>query len=143
MYKLYELGLSYSAIGTHQSAIEEIPSVPKLGEHWLMFRFMKRIFHLRPQQPRYTKTWNVDKVLSYLEGLESNGLLSLKQMTLRIAVLLTILAGRGIQTLHMLTVIRMDQSHDKVIFHIIRLIKCLNHPQQTTQWFTGHMGNMS
>ena len=32
---------------------------------------MKGIFHLRPQQPRYTKTWNVDKVLSYLEGLES------------------------------------------------------------------------
>ena len=59
LHTLYELGLSYSAIGTHQSAISaivEIPGVPHLGEHWLVSRFMKGIFHLRPPQPRYTKT---------------------------------------------------------------------------------------
>ena len=37
--------------------------------------------------------------------------------------LLTILAGRRIHTLHMLSVIHMDQSLDKVIFHIIGLTK--------------------
>ena len=55
---LYELGVSYSAIGTNQSAISamvEIPGVPQPGEHWLVSRFKKGIVHLRPPQPRYTK----------------------------------------------------------------------------------------
>ena len=58
-YILCELGLNCSAIGTHRSemsAILEIPGVSQLGEHWLVSRFVKEIFHLRPPQPRYTKT---------------------------------------------------------------------------------------
>ena len=127
LHTLYELGLSHSAIGTHRSAISaivEIPGVPQLGEHWLVSRFMKGIFHLRPPQPRYTKTWDVNKVLSYLKSLGPNDSLMLKQLTLKTAALLTILGGRRIHTLHMLSVIHMDQSPDKVIFHIIGLTKC-------------------
>ena len=45
-------------------------------------------------------------------------------MALKIAALLTILAGQRIHTLYMLSVIHMDQSLDKVIFHIIELTKC-------------------
>ena len=85
---------------------------------------MKGIFHLRPPQPRYTKTWDVNKVLSYLKSLGPNDSLMLKQLTLKTAALLTILGGRRIHTLHMLSVIHMDQSPDKVIFHIIGLTKC-------------------
>ena len=84
-----------------------------------MSRFMKGIFHLRPPQPRYTKTWDVNKVLSYLKSLGPNDSLMLKHMTLKTAALLTILGGRRIHTLHMLSAIHMDQSPDKVIFHII------------------------
>ena len=121
---LYELGLSHSAIGTHRSAIVEIPGVPQLEEHWLLSPFMRGIFHLRPSQPRYTKKWDVNKVLFYLKSLGPNDSLSLKQLTFKTAALLTILAGRRIHTLHMLSVVHMDQSPDKVIFHIIGLTKC-------------------
>ena len=58
-HRLNELGLSYSAIGIHRSArsaIVEIPGVHQLGEHRLVSRFMKEIFHLRPPKPSYTKT---------------------------------------------------------------------------------------
>ena len=58
-YRLYELELSYSAIGIHRSAINaivEIPGVPQLGEHWLVSRLMKGIFYLRSPKRRYTKT---------------------------------------------------------------------------------------
>ena len=75
LHTLYESGLSHSAIGTHRSAISaivEIPGVPQIGEHWLVSRFMKGIFHRRPPQPRYTKTWDVNKVLSYLKSLGPN-----------------------------------------------------------------------
>ena len=50
--------------------------------------------------------------------------LSLNQLTLKTAALLTILAGLRIHTVHMLSVIHIDQPHDKVIFRIIRLRKC-------------------
>ena len=122
MHTLYELGLSHNTIGIHQSAISaivEILGVPQLGEHCLVSRFMKGIFHLRPLQPRYTKTWDVNKVLSYLKSLGPSDSLMLKQLTLKTAALLTILGGRRIHTLHMLSAIHMDQSPDKVIFHII------------------------
>ena len=127
LHTLYELGLSHSATGTHRSAISakvEIPGVLQLVERWLVSPFMKRIFHLRPLQPRYTKAWDVNKVLSYLKSLGPNDSLMLKQLTLKTAALLTILGGRRIHTLHMLSVIHMDQSPDKVIFHIIGLTKC-------------------
>ena len=58
LHTLYELGLSHSAIGTHRSAISAIvesPGVRQLEEYWLVSRFMKGIFHLRPTQPRYTQ----------------------------------------------------------------------------------------
>ena len=79
LHILYELGLSHSAIGTHRSAISaivEIPGVPQLGEHWLVSHFMKGIFHLRPPQPRYTKLWDANQLLSYLKSLGPNDSLS-------------------------------------------------------------------
>ena len=77
---------------------------------------MKGVFYLRPPQPRYTKSWDVSKVLSYVKSLGPNDSLSLKQMTLKIAAFLTILAGWRIHTLHMFSVINLDQSLDEVIF---------------------------
>ena len=99
LHTLYKLGLSYSAIIGHTgvqyiSATVEIPGVPQLGEHWLVSRFMKGVLHLRPAQPRYTKVWDVDKILSYLKSLGPNDSLSLKQQALKTAALLTILAGK-------------------------------------------------
>ena len=85
---------------------------------------MKGILHLIPPQPRYTKTWDVNKVLSYLKSLGPNDSLMLKQLILKTAALLTILGGRRIHTFHMLSVIDMDQSPDKLNFHIIELTKC-------------------
>ena len=121
---MYKLRPSYSAIETHRSAISataKIPGVPQLGDLWLVSRLMKGIFHLRPPQPKCTETWDVSKVLSYLKSLQPN---SLKQLTLKTAALLTILTWLRIHALHVLSVIHMDQSHDKVIFRIIRLKKC-------------------
>ena len=105
---------------------------------------MKGIFHQRPPQPRCTKTWDVNKALSYLKYLGPNDSLSLKQLTLKTAALLTILAGQRIHTRHMLSVIHMDQSLDKVIFHIIGLTKCLERarPNQSVVYRTYKEGKL-
>ena len=46
------------------SAIVEIPRVLQLGKHWLVSQFIKAIF-----EPRYSKKWDVNKVLSDLKSL--------------------------------------------------------------------------
>ena len=79
---------------------------------------MKGIFHLRPPQTR----WDVNEVLCYLKSFGPNDSLSLKQLTLKTAALLKISDGRRI-TLHMLSVIHMNQSLDKATFHIFGLTK--------------------
>ena len=63
-----------------RSAIVEITGVPQLEQTWLVSRFMKETFHLKPPQPRYNKTWDVNKVMYYLKSLGPNDSLSLKQL---------------------------------------------------------------
>ena len=87
---------------------------------------MKGVFNLLPPQPLYSKMWDINKVLLYLKGLGRNEDLTLRQLTLKTAMLLSILAGRRLYTLHKLETSKMDISDvgGKVICHITGLTKC-------------------
>ena len=85
-----------------------MPGVERIGEHSLVSRFMKGVFNLRPPQPRYSKMWDIGKVLLYLKGLGRNEDLTLQQLTLKITMPLSILAGRRLHTLHKLETSKMD-----------------------------------
>ena len=52
-----------------------------MGQHPLVSRTLKGIFHERPPQPRYSQTWDVSKVTSYIESLGENDSLSLAELT--------------------------------------------------------------
>ena len=129
LHALFAQGLGYSAINTHccaLSSILQLPGVERIGEHNLVSRFMKGVFNLRPPQPCYSKLWDINKVLIYLKGLGRNEDLTVRQLTLKTAMLLSILAGRRLQTLHKLEISKMDISDvgGKVICHITGLTKC-------------------
>ena len=70
--------------------------------------------------------WNINKVLIYLKGLGRNEDLTVQQLTLKTAMLLSILAGRRLHTLHKLETSKIDISDvgGKVICHITGLTKC-------------------
>ena len=138
LHTSYELGLSYSAIGSHRSAmsaIVEIPGVPQLVEHWLVSKFMKRIFHLRPPQPRYTKTCNVNKLLSYLKSLGPNDSLSLKKLALKTAALLIKYICSVLYT--------WTSPWIRLSFKLLGYQNAPNQPDQTSQLFTKHMWKTS
>jgi len=61
-----------------------------VGQHPLISRLLKGIFHDRPPLPRYTSTWNVQTVLNYLEGLGENQSLSLKALSWKLTMLLAL-----------------------------------------------------
>lgn len=86
-------GKAYRSINVYRSAISmthlTIDSL-RVGEHPLACQVMKGIFDKRPPLPRYTQTWKVHQVTSYLEGLGGNSELSLKQLSERLVVLLAL-----------------------------------------------------
>lgn len=69
---LHNLGLAYRTICSHRSAISQslppLSGVP-LGEHLLVSRVMRGIFNTNPPRPRYSSTWSVGTVTSYLKSL--------------------------------------------------------------------------
>ena len=95
----FEAGLEYHTLNIYRSALSAThPQIQdfNVGEHPLVVQLLKGIFNSRPPVPRYTSTWDVSKVTSYLEGLGSNEQLSLKQLSRKLAFLLAITsAERG------------------------------------------------
>ena len=91
----------YSVVNTHRCAISALlPPIQgaTVGKHPLVKKVMKGIFRLRPSLPRYTVTYDVQVVLDYLDNLGENSVLTLKQLTERVATLLCLLSGQRDQT---------------------------------------------
>ena len=51
---------------------------------------MKGIFELRTPEPRLCSTWSVEKVLQHFASLEPLGSLSLKDLSLKLTILLAL-----------------------------------------------------
>jgi hypothetical protein len=119
---LFESGLGYSCVNTARSALS-LQSGNPLGSHPLVVRFMKGVFELRPSLPRYTSTWDVNIVLTYLKSLSLNAHLSLKDLTYKLACLLVILSGQRVQTIHLLDTQHMLVQENKIIFQVKELVK--------------------
>ena len=97
-------------------------SVP-FGQLPLVKRFMKGIFELRPALPRYNSIWDVGVVFSYFRGRPSASELKLKELTLKLAFLLSLLSGQRCQTIKYLTLENMELSSTKCVFKITDKIK--------------------
>ena len=57
---------------TALNTIVMLPWFPNIAEHPLIKRFIKGVFKTKPPKPRYTYTWDINKVLSYIANLGSN-----------------------------------------------------------------------
>ena len=93
------------------------------GEHPLVCRFIKGVFQLKPALPKYTHTWDVEKVLSYLQTLAPVTSLYLKQFLLKLATLLAILTGQQCQLIHRLDLNLMQTLGDRYMFAIGEKLK--------------------
>ena len=94
-----------------------------VGQHPLISRLLKGIFHDRPPLPRYTNTWNVQTVLNYLEGLGENQFLSLKVLTWKLTMLLALTRPSRSADLSQLDLGRKTYKPDGVCFYPNALAK--------------------
>jgi len=99
---LYEDELSYASINTARSALSTILGPIdgcKIGDHNLVTRLLKGVGKLRPPLPRYSSTWDVNRVLDLFLIWPENSDLSLKQLSLKLVALLALTTAQRVQTL--------------------------------------------
>ena len=100
---LYKAGLGYSAVNTARSALSSfliLENNEKFGDHPLVVRCMKGIFELKPSLPKYNEIWDVRVVLDYLKTFVVSSSLSLKDLTLKLTMLLCLTTRQRGQTIH-------------------------------------------
>lgn len=83
---------------------------------------MRGVFKLRPPQPRYQSTWDVQPVLDWAKTLV-NTELNLKLLSIKCVMLLTLASGQRMQTIAALDLSHTFMHSDKVVFNIAKIIK--------------------
>lgn len=85
-------------------------------------RLMTGFFNMNPPLPRYSHIWDVNLVLVYLKSLFPLEDLSLKDLTLKLTMLLALVTGQRIQTLSLLDLKYCTRGRD-VVFSFTELLK--------------------
>ena len=90
---LHTQGYQYRSLNSYTSAIASLHTPidgVSIGQHPLVSRLLKVAFQTRPPLPRYTETWDVAVVLSYLDSQSVDENLSLKLLSNRTVMLLAL-----------------------------------------------------
>ena len=124
--ELYEAGLEYSTINGARSAIsalhQHIENAP-IGQHKLVKRVLAGIFNERPPVPRYTNTWDVNQVLTYIQNLGENCNLTDKILTHKLAMLLALTTACRASEIQGLDLRYMIDKGTSIAFTICKLTK--------------------
>ena len=91
-----------------------------VGQHPLVIRLMKGIANERPLKPRYTTTWDVAKVTTYLSALGEKKTLSLKLLTKKLLMLLALVSPERASVLWELNIRYLKKQPDGVVFTLIK-----------------------
>ena len=120
--KLFFDGYRYSQINTASSTLSSIITINKVsyGKHPDVKRFMKSIFELRLTLPMYHIIWDVRKVFNYFRNLPVMSKLTLKEIFLKLAMLLCLVSGRQrIQTIDLINLKDITYVGKKVFIPIM------------------------
>ena len=121
--KLFKQGYSYSAINTARSSLSTIFDNPSFGNTTAVQQFMRGVYNLRPNIPRYKATWDVSIVLRHLEKCAPIKYLSLQQLSHKLTTLLALVTGQRVQTLHALSLTHCHIQKDMITFNIQSILK--------------------
>lgn len=78
---------------------------------------------LKATLPRYNVTWDVEKVLSFLANMPSIDEITLKRLTYKVTVLLGLLSGQRVQSLHLMSIKNIEFIDNVVKIRIGDLLK--------------------
>lgn len=94
-----------------------------VGAHPLVIRFLKGVYNLRTPVSKYCEVWDVNVVLNYLKTLSPANDLTLKLLTLKLAMLIALTTASRSQSLHLLTIDNMIKGPSKYVLYYSGLLK--------------------
>lgn len=103
----FHRGVGFESINTARGALSALGVVVegfRAGSHPLVSRFLRGAFNLRPTKPRYTEIWDVKPVLQEIRHMDPLHSLSLKDLTLKLVMLMALTQAARVQTLHLLMI---------------------------------------
>lgn len=118
--ELFESGIGYSGINTARSALSSVLKPVDgmtFGAQESVKRFLKGVYEARPSNPRYTETWDVSKVLNYLKTISITDC-SLKDLTLKLVTLMSLVSAQRGQTIHYLSLEDMVVSETSDFYYL-------------------------
>ena len=135
---LYQNKYQYRSLCNYRSAISSIHDKVdgyEVGSHPMVSRLLKGVFHERPPQPRYSSTWDVSKVTTYLVSLGQNEQMSLQDITFKITMLLALTRPSRSVDLVNLDIRFRQFSPEGVTFHPTKLAKQSRQNKKITEFF--------
>ena len=116
---LFEKGYQQRSINAYRSAIasahDRVDGV-SVSQHPTVTRLMAGVANFRPPQPRYSSTWDVNKVLDHITKKGANKDLNLKDLTLKTTMLLALTRPSRSADLHSLDIRLFRSSPEGVTF---------------------------
>ena len=130
---LFKKGLVGRTIGTYRSAISAF-HLPvdgiSVGRHPRVSALMGGVSNLRPLQPKYAFTWEVETVLRYLKSWPPNEDLTTKSLSLKLAMLLSLTAISRSSELQLLDLAYLSKFSSKYSFETCGTMKHLKRNQK-------------
>ena len=134
----FHQGKKYSTLNTYRSTISTT-HVPldgfQIGKHPLVSRLMKGVYHLRPPHPRHTGRWDVKQVLDFLKQKGETADLSIKDLTLKLAMLMALSNADRASDLCALDVRYFSLTPDGAEFQLVALTKSARPDRHLTSFY--------
>lgn len=122
----FQKNKSYSAINSYRSTLSTtIPPIDgfPVEKHPTVIQFMKGVYNLKPTVPKYSCVWDVSVVLKFLNSLQCNDNLSLKDLTYKLAILIALVSADRGQSIAFLDLNILKILPSKAVFVINKLTK--------------------
>ena len=126
LVSLHKEGLSYSSVNAARSALSAFITLEggcNIGSHPLVSKVMKGLFILKPPTPRYKNIWDVKPVLTYLRTLSPVRTISLKELSLKLCMMLALLGASRTQQLKAFRVDKLEIKGSCIVFTVDELMK--------------------
>ena len=121
-----EKSLEYSTLNVYRSALSayhlEIEGY-QVGQHPIIKQVLQGMFNAKPPRPRYTNTWDVNRVLVYIKSLGTNHKLALRELTYKLVMIMALVSASRGSELHKINPMFMTDKGNEVTFHIVALTK--------------------
>lgn len=123
---LEDEGLGYGAVNTARCALSVIlPRIDgnSVGKHHYIHWVLKAVYARNPPKARYSRFWDVGLVFDCLRSWPHNTELSLKELSLKVTILMLLTSGHRGQTIAALSIKNIHSHRDEVVFELDKLLK--------------------